>query len=154
MLYLSYVLWLCTVWWHLSVFTVVFEQKPCFPPFSFSAWLSVDKVTQSSPCVCWEHSQPDICRLWQVVFVRVQLWQTFPCGCQKTTPCDSWVFLSFLPVCLISVLILHDHGVFSLIFLFLLFFHAQCWITFLWTFVFCYKSRDGTMPLKGISDPG
>lgn len=53
MLCLSHPLWLRTVWWHLSVFIVVGEQRLLF---SSRLWLSVDKVAESSS-VCWERDQ-------------------------------------------------------------------------------------------------
>lgn len=39
-----------TVWWYLSAFTVVGEQR-------LWLWLGADKVMQSSSDVCWEHDQ-------------------------------------------------------------------------------------------------
>lgn len=95
-LYLTYLLWLWTVWWHLSLFAVEGEQRHLFS--LFLKWLSFDKVTGSSSCVCGEHDQPDMYSLWQLVLFKVRLIQTFPFGCQRTTSSEDF-FCIVVPFC-------------------------------------------------------
>lgn len=100
---LTYLLWPWTVWWHLSLFAVEGEQRHRFS--LFLKWLSFDKVTGSSSCVCGEHDQPDMYSLWQLVLFKVWLIQTFPFGCQRTTSSELFFVLLSLSVILVPALV-------------------------------------------------
>ncbi len=112
MLYMSYLLWLWTVWWHLSVFTLVGEKRPPNPTV-IQCWQGCKKFI-----LCLSGTWTASSQTWidcdKLSLFRLSWYKHFTVDVKRQLPRCVRVKLNFyvLPLWLSSVLLHYTHAFF------------------------------------------